>query len=360
MQSSGSQIQHPEALVASHLFLDSSETCASFKAFWLSPHPPLEERIRRISGILLRRADREEAFPPLPVTPFAEDNHLPILAANPHAEMPVPAIPPVVVPTTSLPEEITPASLNQAQSLLASLPETLREQTHTFIGATGILGGLLFARQSAIRAQQEKLLISGELPTAQELYQWLAAQPEHGACYRLVWFDLILPTLREAKATERQQLLVLAKDLIRADGRVSPTEFALYSLLRGALLPPSEHRVKRRELRLEQLDKDISDLLALLTYAGHEDAETTQATYREAIACSPASTQRPLPAKSELSLNKIAEALSHLALAAPPYREKLLDACKVAIQHDGKITPVENELLRAFTQSLDCPAPLIV
>ncbi|MCL2022064.1 MAG: hypothetical protein FWG81_08265 [Betaproteobacteria bacterium] len=86
--------------------------------------------------------------------------------------------------------------------------------------------------------------------------------------------------------------------------------------------------------------------------------ETTEAAYREAIACSPASKQYPLPAKAELSLNKIAEALSHLALAAPPYREKLLIACEVTVQHDGRITPVENELLRAIKQSLDCPTPL--
>jgi len=295
----------------------------------------------------------DEIRTPKAVTAFEDENHLPILTANPHVAMPV--ITPIAA-AASLPEEISLASLNQAQSLLASLPDTLREQAHSFTGATGILGGLLFAKQSDIQAQQEKLLPSGALSTTQELYQWLAAQPEHGARYRLVWFDLILPTLREASAKERQQLLILAKDLIRADGRISPTEFALYSLLRGALLPPYERLVKRRELRLEQLDKDIADLLALLAYSGHEDVKAAEAAYREAIACSPVGTQRPLPAKSELSLNKISEALAHLALAAPPYRQKLLYACEVAVQHDGKITPVENELLRAIKQNLNCPA----
>ncbi|MCL2075644.1 MAG: hypothetical protein FWH15_04250 [Betaproteobacteria bacterium] len=105
------------------------------------------------------------------------------------------------------------------------------------------------------------------------------------------------------------------------------------------------------------MDKDISDLLALLAYSGHEDVDEAKAAYQAAIASSPASTKHPLPAKNELSLNKISEALSHLALAVPMYRKKLLDACAVAVQHDGKITLVENELLRAFAQSLDCPAP---
>ncbi|MCL2075708.1 MAG: M48 family metalloprotease [Betaproteobacteria bacterium] len=365
MRTSGSQIQHPEAVVASHLFLGSSDAPGSFENFFtshlglslFSTHPPLAGRIRRLGGFLLHHPDGEEMLPLSPVVPFDADHHLPILAANPHAAMPVPVVTPVVVPR--LPEEILSESLNQAQNLLASLPDTLREQAHNVIGATGILAGLLFARQADIQLQQEKLLSPDTLSTAQELYHWLAAQPEHGAQYRLVWFDLILPTLREVLEAERDHLLILAKDLIRADGRVSPTEFALYSLLRGALLSPSERQVKQSDLRLERLDKDISDILALLAYSGHEDVKATEAAYQAAIASSPASTKHPLPAKNELSLNKISEALSHLALAAPPYRKKLLDACAVAVQHDGRITPVENELLRAFAQSLDCPAPML-
>jgi hypothetical protein len=203
-----------------------------------------------------------------------------------------------------------------------------------------------------------QLVPSEALPTEQELYQRLSMQPEEMARYRLVWLDLVLPTLREVLEAERDQLLTMTKDLIRADGQVSPTEFAIYTLLRSSLLPPSERRVKRNELRLEQLDKDIADLLALLTYAGHDDAEIAQAAYQAAMACSPADVKHPFPAKAYLSLNRVSQALSRLALAAPPYCKKLLHACEVAVRYDGKITPVENELLRAFAQSLDCPAPL--
>jgi hypothetical protein len=153
-------------------------------------------------------------------------------------------------------------------------------------------------------------------------------------------------------------MLMMAKNLIHADGRVSLSEFALYSILSGTLLSFPERKVKRSELRLERLDKDIAEVLALIVHAGHEDAEAARAAYQAAIVCSPAGTRHPFPAKSELSLNRISQALAHLALAAPPYRKRLLDACKIAIQHDGKVTPVENELLRAFAQGLDCPAPL--
>jgi hypothetical protein len=147
--------------------------------------------------------------------------------------------------------------------------------------------------------------------------------------------------------------------LIRADGQLSPSEFAIYSILQSALLPPSERRINKSELRLEQLDGDIASLLALLAYAGHEDGEMAKAAYQTALAASPASKELPFPDKKDFSLKTVSKAFSHLALTVPPYRKKILEACAVAVQHDGKITPVENELLRAFAQSLDCPAPLV-
>ncbi|MCL2075641.1 MAG: M48 family metallopeptidase [Betaproteobacteria bacterium] len=372
LRDGGSEIESPQAIAASHLFLGASDIPSAFRAFLFDTHPSLTDRILRLGGIMLDQPD-EKARPP--VAAFAEENNIPVLVGNPHAAMP--DISPAAMATAATaatiaataaatstaaavgqPEEISPESL-QAQILLAEIPVVLRQSAYGFGGATGLLAGLLFSRQSDIREQQEKMLPSGGARVvAQNLYQWLNEQPEQGARYRLVWLDLILPTLREALPAERQQVITLTKDLIRADGQVNPTEFALYSLLRGALLSPSDQQVKRSELRLEQLDKDISDVLALLAYSGHADADEAEAAYQAAIACSPAQTQHSIPAKSELSLNKISDALAHLALAAPLYRKKLLEACAVAVQHDSKITPVENELLCAFAQSLDCPAPL--
>ena len=374
LQKGSSEILHPEAGAASHLFFGRSS------ASLFDTHPPLPERIRRLGGIMLDQPDSKRDVSFTETASFGEGKQAaPILAANPYAAMPI--IPVLMASEIEVAEE----SLTEAQLLLASLPEELRQKSRTSVGATGILAGLLFSREDAIRAEQEKMLPpdalpvavelyrwfypSGEglqlaprdrLPTEQELYQDLINQPEKMARYRLVWLDLILPTLREVLEAERQQLFAMSKNLIKADGRVSPTEFAIYTILRASLLPPSERRVTRSELRLEQLDRDIADLLALLAYSGHDDVKMAEAAYGEAMASSPADVKHPIPAKADLSLNRISEALSHLALAAPPYRKKLLHACEVVVRYDGKITPVEKELLAAFAQSLDCPATLVI
>jgi hypothetical protein len=65
-----------------------------------------------------------------------------------------------------------------------------------------------------------------------------------------------------------------------------------------------------------------------------------------------------LPDKKTLRPETITDALNHLTQASRPFREKFLNACVAAIEHDGKVTLAESELLRAFAQSLDCPVPI--
>ena len=313
---SGSQIQHPQAIVASHLFFGASEKPSAILTSLFATHPPIEERIQRLGGEAL----------PLPVV------------------------------MDYIMRDITPGSVALAQVLLANLPETLRQAASSAFDATGIVCGLfLSTTQPKLRLRQEKLLSPAMLPMAQALNQWLSEQTEQGAQYRLVWLDLALPTLREAPESERQQLLAWAKALIRADRRVSLSECALYSILQNTLLPPS----KRSPLNREPLYRLVARVLALIAYAGHEDVEMAKAAYQAAMAHSPARKEVPFPDREAWSLPVFSQTLLYLALAAPSYRKKFLEACAVAAQHDGKITPVENELLRAFAQSLDCPAPLV-
>jgi len=343
LRNSGSGIQNPQAATASHLFFGASDALSSFWSSLFATHPPLAERIRRVGGIFVEFPDAEQSGEKVILQSSIVPDASPIIALTGGSSSFAPPS----------------ASIAQAQSLLSSLPETLRQQAQSATGAVGVIGGLLFSEQSDIRFEQEKQLPPVTLPVARELYQWLSSQPEQGARYRLVWLDLVLPVLREESETGRQQLLILAAALIRADGRVSPSEFALYSLLRDTLLPPSARRVKRSELSARQLDQDIVSLLALLAHAGHEDTETAEKAYQAAMASSPACSPYPFPEKTALSLTAISRALAHLALTAPLYRKKVLHACAVAVHFDGKVTAVENELLRAFTQSLDCPAPLV-
>ena len=58
---------------------------------------------------------------------------------------------------------------------------------------------------------------------------------------------------------------------------------------------------------------------------------------------------------------RLDEALQKLDLASRPLKKQILMACAAAtIGADGQITVEEGELLRAISDSLDCPMPPIL
>ncbi len=61
--------------------------------------------------------------------------------------------------------------------------------------------------------------------------------------------------------------------------------------------------------------------------------------------------------EKELDLEKVDRALDRLAQLKPLLKPRLLKACAACVAADGRITPTEMELLRAFSSLLDCPLP---
>ena len=64
-----------------------------------------------------------------------------------------------------------------------------------------------------------------------------------------------------------------------------------------------------------------------------------------------------LLAETEISLSALDVALDKLAVLKPLLKPRLLKACVASIVHDQRVAPVEVELLRAFSDVLDCPMP---
>jgi len=64
-----------------------------------------------------------------------------------------------------------------------------------------------------------------------------------------------------------------------------------------------------------------------------------------------------LLAETDISLSALDVALDKLAKLNPLVKPRLLKACVASIVQDQKIAPVEVELLRAFSDVLDCPMP---
>jgi Zn-dependent protease with chaperone function len=337
---SGSRIRHPKGEAASHLFFGAGHGGFSLSSLFAT-HPPIEKRIARI--------DRHFRPGTLPKSPAAGAK-LPGAMSSPEAEL-------AGISFLNGIGALAPAQLVAAQTLLAALPESLTKAAHRPEDAQAVVHALLLSREADVQTQQLAYLREAHTPELAEAAlkhaQWLFRQ---GARHRLPLLDLALPALCELSSGERSRFLKSAEALIRADGHVSISEFAIHRILKSVLEPAQRTRPPFRQERLQQA---IIDILAMLAHAGNADREAAAAAFRHAAALVPALGDGPweFPDRKTVRPKAVDAALEDLARAAPRFREKLLAACVAVAEHDGKITLAEAELLRAFAQSLDCPAP---
>ena len=100
-------------------------------------------------------------------------------------------------------------------------------------------------------------------------------------------------------------------------------------------------------------------VLSVLAYAGHQDQHDIEEAFSAAINTLELGGLQ-LVAKNEISLSGLDRALQKLEKLKPLVKLQLLKACAVCVVHDKKISTVEVELFRAFSDVLGCPMPPII
>ena len=96
-----------------------------------------------------------------------------------------------------------------------------------------------------------------------------------------------------------------------------------------------------------------------MAYAGHQDQNNIEEAFSTATRMLKFSGLH-LVAKNGISFSDLDRSLQQLAKVKPLAKPQLLKACAASVVHDQKISPVEVELLRAFSDVLDCPMPPII
>ncbi|MFP6624401.1 MAG: Zn-dependent protease with chaperone function, partial [Myxococcota bacterium] len=124
--------------------------------------------------------------------------------------------------------------------------------------------------------------------------------------------------------------------------------------LRPAFAPAAPQRVRYRSLR--PLENACRVLLSALAHAGRGSPEQTQRSFElgaQRLQLPP----QGLLAPEDAGLVQIDRSLDRIAAAAPKLKRAIVHAAADCIQADGKITPIEAELMRATADSLGCPMP---
>jgi Zn-dependent protease with chaperone function len=296
----------------------------------LATHPPLVERIRALEpGFASERAGSAAAAGGL--TP----DGVTALIGTPGA-----------------------AHLRAAALLLSSLPTELRAAAESPREAAAMAVALLLGGDAETRAHQlERVrgrLGAGAERRARQLNELLAGRAD----MRLALVDLVFPALKQRGAADLARIAVLADELIHADGRISPFEWALGTLLRSHI---DDSRAAGRlrpapAARLTDRRPEVAALLATAASLGASAPEAASMAYAAGIATLPRASW-PAFAAPESWQQALETSLARLdELAARPKRH-VIGALVTVLLYDRVMERTEIELLRAICARLHCPCP---
>lgn len=317
----------------------------TFRDHFASPHPSLEKRIKRLDP----GWDGEYPYVPSLASLVGSDE---ATAENRRRWQELGAISTAV---RRKGEETTAAHLYQTQVSLSKIPAEVRAAARHTSGAQALIYRLLLCANEDARAQQLNFLQGVPDPEVVQFLQGLS-DPMNGldGYLRLPLFDLCIPALKHLETDSFQQFTHNISLLIRTDYRTYLMGLALLHILNTQVL--GAPKTKGRYL-LRQLERDVTLLLKVLAIIGHRGGAQAQLAYSRACEVLPFHVPPTNRVDGSEELDAVEIALKRLPELKQQDKDILMDAIAVCIEHDGRITHEEIELMRAIANILDCPMP---
>jgi len=356
----GSKVENPGAPEVSHAFF--AQGVSGFMQSLAATHPPLAKRILRIDPQWDGKFDtsdkadspREEADKKETMTREALANKVAAVVTGAAMADVATAIDQIGKPK--------PETINYARSLLAELPLVIKEAAREPYGARAVIYALVLDPGQAVRGRQLAHLQQYADPDVLVLTHKLLAEMDGlDIKFRLPIIDIAIPALKQCSLDQYQAFRDNLVALIDMDARVELLEWSLQKILFNHLDGQffKLAQTKTRYSNAGQLDQEIELILSIMAYAGQQDQDEIEAAFSAATKTLEVSGLQ-LVAKNEVTLPDLDRALQKLERLTPLAKPQLLKACAASVLRDQKISPVEIELLRAFSDALGCPMPPIV
>ena len=374
----GSRLASPHTEEASHMFFGNGMRESWFAI--TSTHPPLLERIQLLEPSFDGNFSeiKFEEGPLMSTKPDA-------LSRGAQSAIPIPgvgdafgqALPPVVMGLTpsgktqikvasagAVADSVgnpTPEHVDFASALLKSLPEVVRDAARDTHDACALVFALLVDKKD--NSVQKKQLdqvedLFGE--TMSNLTLKLSSEvAKIDRRAKLPVADLAIGSLRCMAREQFDYFTHLLETLAAADEQIDLFEFSLSKLVIRHLEP---HFIKQRHqtaqfYSLKRMSHECSVLVSALACTAGSDDQSIRKAYEAGMAHLSSSTEMLHLAANECGLNELDQALLSLASAAPNLKRQLIQAAAATVSADGYLQIQEAELLRAISDSLDCPMP---
>ncbi len=351
----GSLVMSPHAEQASHFFFSDGKLGKVRMALagrthfdFLSTHPPLADRIRRI--------DRSwnGAYPK--VEPVALSDLEP--KAGPRDKRAAEIFTALPAQLTALIGTLDQAHLDHSRKLLSEIPERVRSAAHDPSGARGVVLALLTSTEPEVRQKQFQTLAGSDellLRETEALAPLLESSPRE---IRLPLIDLALPALRRLSPAQYQDFMKHVDSFVRADRQIDLFEYTLTHVLDRHLKPAfSRTRPPTVEFyALPALRKECAVLLSAVAHAGHKEPEGAKRAFAQGARELNGLSLSLLPLE-QAGLSGVRDSLARLEKLSPKLKKDVMRAFIAASAFDATITVGEGEVLRVIADSLGLPMP---
>lgn len=365
----GSKLRSPKAEEASHMFFGEALNPALMNR-WMATHPPLPERIRRITGLKLEGVPVTTTAPNRSVAAAGAMGFEGGVMTNP----PSPSTEPLAPSSTStapLPQRsdqfmaavgtATPQHLAKARAFLEALPTALTTAIQTPEGAMALVYGMLLDQDPAVRSRQLALLAEPPCPVKPPQVEALSTQLQQmDERVYLPLLDLSIPILRTMTAPQCAHFFKQIQGLVRADDKLSLSEYVLQLILQKRLRPHFQKELEQPKAvtNIDTVWVDCEVLLTILAKIGHTHAQDAVYALRSGLGRLPGAKHHDLPsALPKVTLNDFGRSLKRLEAVVPKLKQGIVDAAAHTVMVDNDVTLKEAELLRAIVITLDCPIP---
>jgi len=340
----GSVLQHPESAEISHTFF--SEGVSFSFASLMATHPPLPERIKRIEP--LWNGGFLESTPPEPITSTGSTEGVMGFSSSVNIDADE------VLNHIGHPQQ---SQIDLARQIIGALPEDYTAAAREPYSARALVYLLMLNRSNEARTRQlSHLKASSDLGVYDALEELISHEHLLNPEMKLPLLEIALPTLRQLSYAQYKVFMANLDVLIRADGRVGLSEWAVLKMISKHLGEVFE--AKHTRVRHETLESVLSHcevLLSLLAYCDKQSGVSPDVAFVAGKAELGLEVQ--LKDKKDLNFKKMNAALDALAELHPLRKPKLIKACIKTISADQVVSVIESELLRTIADTLECPMP---
>ena len=252
--------------------------------------------------------------------------------------------------------KIDDEKLAQVRSLIASIPANLVEQAKEPFGARCLLFALLIDNQNLEARKRQAQMIEQQAEEG-TLYQTEKIEPflSNLSCeQKLVLVEESRPAISELSINQFSVFQKLIVQLIGADESIDLFEWCLHKVIEFDFGKQHYPRQLHGRASIRSRISDCAVILGALSHYGQEGADPKPA-FNQGMQALDRSGQIKLPASQDCGLSSMDKAIERLNKMSASEKRSLIEACARTIDHDGKTTDIEIQILRGIACALSCP-----